>query len=120
VFRTTEIFNLHNNLLKTRDSEMSLDQAHKEQMNKLDELIKTSKERKFTKFMELILASIVGVVTSKLYDAFHSTPATSAEDYAIRGFLFVISLMTFTAILFFCAYWTDILHDIRNRRKKPS
>jgi phosphotransferase system glucose/maltose/N-acetylglucosamine-specific IIC component len=99
---------------------MSLDKAHKEQMNKLDELIKTAKERKSTKFMELIVASIVGVVTSKLYDAFYSTPIASAEDNVTRGFFFVILLVVITAFLFLCANWTDILHDIRNRRKKPS
>lgn len=89
-------------------------------MNKLDELIKTAKERKSTKFVELILASIVGVVTSKLYDAFYSTPITSAADNWTRGFFFVILLVGITAFLFFCANWTEILHDIRKRMKKPS
>lgn len=97
---------------------MSLDKTHKEEMSKLDELIKTTKERKSAKFVELILASIVGVVTSKLYDSIYSTPITSAADNWIRGFVFVILLVGITAFLFLCAYWNDILHDIRNRRKK--
>lgn len=99
---------------------MSLDQEHIEQMNKLDELIKTAKERKSTKFMELIIASIVGVVTSKLYDTMYSTPIVDWVDNWTRGTIFVILLVVITAFLFFCANWTNILHDIRNRRKKPS
>jgi DMSO reductase anchor subunit len=99
---------------------MSLDKAHIEQMNKLDELIKTAKERKLTRFVELIVASIVGVVTSKLYDAIYSTPIVDWADGWTRAFIFVILLVVITAFLFLCANWTDILHDIRNRRKKPS
>jgi SNF family Na+-dependent transporter len=98
--------------------EMSLDVAHKEQMNKLDELIKTTKERKLTRFIELIIASIVGVVASKLYDGIYSTPIVDWADSWTRAFIFVILLVVITASLFFCANWTDILHDIRNRRKK--
>jgi hypothetical protein len=64
---------------------MSLDKTHREEMDKLDELIKTVKERKSTKFVELIIASILGVVTSKLYDAIYSTPITSATDNWIEG-----------------------------------
>jgi len=39
---------------------MSLDKDHIEQMNKLDELIKTTKERKSAKFGELAVASLLG------------------------------------------------------------
>jgi hypothetical protein len=68
--------------------------------------------------VELILASVVGVVTSKLYDGIYSTPITSAADSWTRGFFFVILLLAITAFLFFFAHWTDIFDDIRNRRKK--
>jgi hypothetical protein len=97
---------------------MSLDEAHTKQMNKLDELIKTVKERKSAEFMELIVASIVGIFASRLFDVVYRTPIASWEDNVIRGFFFVIGLASMTAFLFFCAHWTDILHDIRNRKKK--
>jgi DMSO reductase anchor subunit len=97
---------------------MSLDKAHTEQMNKLDELIETAKERKLTKFVELILASIVGVVASKLFDAIYSTPITNVADSFTRAFLFTVLLLGITAFLFISMYWTDIIRDIRKRRKK--
>ena len=93
---------------------------HQEQMSKLDELIKTTKERKLTRFIELIIASVVGVVASKLYDGIYSTPIVDWVDNWTRGTIFVILLVVITAFLFFCAYSTEILNNIRNRRKKPS
>jgi len=101
---------------------MSLDSSHREEMDKLDELIRTAKERKSTKFMELIVASIVGVITSKLFDAVYGTPIvlSSWEDNVIRAFIFVTLLFAMTACLFVCVYSADILQTIRNRMRKKT
>lgn len=98
---------------------MSLDKDHVEQMNKLDELIKTTKERKSAKFGELVVASLLGAITSWLFEKIYSTPITNVIDSWTRAFFFIILFLGIAAFLFVFANWTDILHDIRNRRKKP-
>ncbi len=75
-------------------------------------------ERKSIRFVELIVASLLGVIASKLFDAIYSTPIVSWADSWTRAFLFVIFFVGIAAFLYVSPNWRDVMHDIRNRRKK--
>ena len=75
-------------------------------------------ERKATKFVELLAASILGLAASKLYDIIYSTPIVSAADSWMRASFYVPFVIGVAAFLFFCAYSKEIVQDIYSGRRK--